>query len=386
MARNPFTPTFGVSPPMLVGRDDVILDFSDGLEEGVGSPMRALVVTGARGSGKTVLLNALEDEARGRGWRVVSLTAREGMLRELVRTRLPEHLNAELGEERVSSLTGFHAGALGFQLGVDRNVVDSRDVEPDLRAQMFALADATHERGAGLLLTVDEVHRSAAGDLRVISQEVQHAFREDREVAMVLAGLPGAVSDMLSTDVMTVIRRAERYTMGAVGASEVREALDVPFLRAQRAVEQDALEAAVQGTQGYPFLIQSVGYETWRAARGSELISLDHARQGTRAAVRRIGRLVHEPSLATLSNTDRSFLTAMAVDDGPSRMKEISLRLNINAQYANVYRSRLIAAEIITATSRGHVDFTIPYLRDHLRDHVAAYTLDVAGDDLEPQA
>lgn len=35
---NPFRPTFGFSPPLLVGRDHVIQDFQDGLRDGPGAP------------------------------------------------------------------------------------------------------------------------------------------------------------------------------------------------------------------------------------------------------------------------------------------------------------------------------------------------------------
>ncbi len=53
---NPFHPTFGVSPPLLVGRDDVLAEFGQALDDGPGSSGRATLYTGARGAGKTVVL------------------------------------------------------------------------------------------------------------------------------------------------------------------------------------------------------------------------------------------------------------------------------------------------------------------------------------------
>ena len=81
-----------------------------------------------------------------------------------------------------------------------------------------------------------------------------------------------------------------------------------------------------------------------------------------------MGRLVHEPSLADLSHTDRRFLHAMATDDGASRMSDIADRLGVNANYASQYRRRLIEAELIEATAHGRVDFALPYLREYLRE------------------
>lgn len=67
-ARNPFRPTFGVSPTVLAGRDSLLQSFKLGLAEGPGSPFRALLISGSRGMGKTVLLNEFEDAAASQGW------------------------------------------------------------------------------------------------------------------------------------------------------------------------------------------------------------------------------------------------------------------------------------------------------------------------------
>ena len=52
-------------------------------------------------------------------------------------------------------------------------------------------------------------------------------------------------------------------------------------------------------------------------------------------------------------------------------MSDIATRLHAGANYASQYRLRLIAAELIEPTGHGRVDFTMPYLRDYLRDHGA---------------
>lgn len=46
---NPFKPTAGGEPPLLIGRDRIIRDFEKGLDNGVGAPGRIMLVTGARG-------------------------------------------------------------------------------------------------------------------------------------------------------------------------------------------------------------------------------------------------------------------------------------------------------------------------------------------------
>ena len=67
-AVNPFKPTAGMNPPELIGRDTVLDDFAEALENGPGAPDRLMRISGVRGTGKTVLLNALGDLARKKGF------------------------------------------------------------------------------------------------------------------------------------------------------------------------------------------------------------------------------------------------------------------------------------------------------------------------------
>ena len=52
-------------------------------------------------------------------------------------------------------------------------------------------------------------------------------------------------------------------------------------------------------------------------------------------------------------------------------MADVASRLDADANYASQYRLRLIAADMIRPAGHGRVDFTLPYLRDYLREHAA---------------
>lgn len=127
----------------------------------------------------------------------------------------------------------------------------------------------------------------------------------------------------------------------------------------------------VDGARGYPFMLQLVGAHSWRLNPDTAEITVDDATRGVARARRRLGALVHEPALSAASDIDKSFLLAMAQDDGPSKMADIQYRLDVDVNYASQYRLRLIAAELIYPTRRGYVDFALPYLREYLRQHSA---------------
>ena len=85
--QNPFTPGFGLTPSVLAGRTVVIEEFSQALTGDLPGRRTALI-SGPRGSGKTVVLTEFESIAQEAGWATITLhTASASM---------PEELRAEV--------------------------------------------------------------------------------------------------------------------------------------------------------------------------------------------------------------------------------------------------------------------------------------------------
>ena len=93
--RNPYAPGAGQRPPELAGRDAELTAFDVALERVErGRPERSLVLTGLRGVGKTVLLNAAGAPGR---WRLGPIPACGGRSPE--RCTQP-YANCRCGTER----------------------------------------------------------------------------------------------------------------------------------------------------------------------------------------------------------------------------------------------------------------------------------------------
>lgn len=186
------------------------------------------------------------------------------------------------------------------------------------------------------------------------------------------AGPAASVSDVVNDDVLTFLRRAERHHLGSVARTDVARAFREPIHTAGRQIGDEALQVMVAGARGYPFQLQLVGAQTWRLHPDTHEITVEDAIQGVGRARRRLGSLIHEPALNAASDIDKSFLLAMAQDEGPSKMADIQNRLGVDVNYASQYRLRLIAAELIHPAGYGYVDFALPYLREYLREHSAS--------------
>ena len=368
MVVNPFKPTAGASPPLLVGRNDLLDEFEESIENGPGAPGRLSIFTGPRGIGKTVMLNAIADRAQERyQWLVIHETASPGFL-----GRISRAIVRLLDQKHRRSLTGLTlpsilgTGGGGIQLSPPNQDTPATD----FREIVGPLLDQCEANGTGLLVTLDEIHADNSEELRQLATAVQHLIREERQFALAFAGLPTAVDDILTNNQITFLRRADRFDLKDVPFTDVATALQTTITSSERTITPEALQLAAQATGGYPFMIQLVGYQIWRKAVSGE-IDTTAALAGIDQARTRLGSLVHAPALRELSDVDRTYLLAMAQDSGPSSTGEIARRMGKDPRYASVYRGRLLAAGMITTDTWGKVDYAIPYLRDYLLDHAA---------------
>ena len=115
--RNPYAPGAGQRPPELAGRDEQLDRFRVVLERiQRGRPERSMILTGLRGVGKTVLLNALRSTAVRKGWGTGKLEARPDQgLRRPLSSALHQAVR-ELGHRDAESVEDLH-GALVEVMG-----------------------------------------------------------------------------------------------------------------------------------------------------------------------------------------------------------------------------------------------------------------------------
>jgi hypothetical protein len=353
---NPFKPTFGMAPPELIGRSQIVEDIHDGILEGVGSPLRAVLLTGPRGIGKTVLLDAAREAASHEQWITVEVSANRGMLTSVLdgaRETLSHLLDG--AKTRVD---GIGLGPVSVQL--------SREPGPEVswRYQMNRLLEVLADHGTGLMVTVDEVVPQL-DELRDFALTYQHWVRERRDVALVMAGLPDRVEGLLSEETLTFLQRAERYDLGPLDIALVTRSYEATITAAGREATPEALRAAASATAGYPFLVQLVGYHAWKATAG--VIDTEAVAKAAAKARKAMETRIHWAAVKDISPMDRKVLDAMAEDEGPSWTRRLAERLGVDTRYLATYRSRLLKAGLVTAPERGRLTYTIPYMREYLR-------------------
>lgn len=358
---NPFRASLGSTPPYLAGRRHEIEDFAEALDDGPGAHERISLITGLRGVGKTVLLNAFEEEARARSWWVISETATAGFTQRIIDALF----------RKASEILHTHRRKLSGILEHQPKIT-LRSVLTEILSWQEEIDRKLGQDSVGLLITLDELHYHRREEVIDFCATIQHLVREDLNISVAMAGIPQSIKPLLASEEgknpVTFLRRANRIDLGLIDNNEVRKALAEPVEKVGVTWEPDALTDAAEACGGYPFMIQLIGQQCFKRKR-SNSITVASVAEAAVVAKRKLGQLVHEPALADLSEVDRTFLVAMAADDGPSTMSDIAQRLGVNPQYAGNYRRRLIDAEIITSSGYGQVDFELPYMREYLREH-----------------
>ncbi len=355
-----FTPSFGNRPTRLVGRDQIVRDFINALDSRPGSKNRALVILGQRGNGKTVLLWEFADRAREHGFVVATPTSvREGLLERIVE-KISDDNSSVLRESNIR-VSGGSVGALGISASLQ---LDRNDKDMSAEHKLTKLCRKLTDRGLGTLILVDELQANSP-EIRSLVGTYQELVGEGLNVAIVLAGLPACVSNVLNDRVLTFLNRARKINLGPIAIGEVDAFFRQAFRSAGVSVSSDIRYAAAKASKGSPYLMQLIGHYLCLYAEDAPVNEsvLHEALESSREEFQSD---VCSTTLAALSQVDISFLHAMAELGGSCRTREIASRMGVTPDYAQQYRKRLIDAGVIVSPARGLLRIDVPYLTEYL--------------------
>jgi hypothetical protein len=363
MADNSFMPTFGNRPSRIIGREKVISDCLGGLGGVPGNPDRATLFIGQRGMGKTVLLIELADQAAKAGFVPARITANETMLDKTL--QFIQINGAQYVKGAGKGVKGFQAGALGFSLGLTFS--EETEKSYGFHVKLMLLCDELAKSDKGVFLLIDEVQASSP-QMRELATTYQHLVGEGKNIAIAMAGLPHAISNVLNDDLLTFLNRAKHVPLGPVSISDIAAYYASVFSSKVERLDTDAIARAASATRGYPYLLQLVGYYLTDLVVGQNKVTREYVDAAVSLAKRAMAETVFTPVLKPLSDNDRRFLKAMAEMGQKAGIGAIQKKMGVSRTYAQQYRRRLIEDGIIAPVRRGELEFIVPYLDEYLRE------------------
>jgi hypothetical protein len=393
--RNPYAPGAGQRPPELAGRDEQLETFRVVLERiSRGRPERSVVLTGLRGVGKTVLLNALRSTAVRARWGTGKFEARPD---QSIRRPLAAALHMavrELGHPRGDDLDHV-LGVLkafaqreqpGARLrdrwnpGIDVPALtgraDSGDMEIDLVELLTDVGGLAADVGRGVAVFIDEMQDLGAEDVSAICAACHELSQSALPVIVVGAGLPHLPAVLSASksysERLFRYQRIDRLPRPAADA-----ALQVPARDEGAEFDDEALTAMYDATGGYPYFIQAYGKVVWDVAPQSPITAEDvrvaapeaeaelavgffgsryeRATPGEREYLRAMADLAAEQSPEDRDETD-SVLTA-----------DVARYLGRKPQSLSPARDALLKKGLIYSGERGRIAFTVPHFGRYLR-------------------
>lgn len=363
MSNSPFRPGYSRMPLVFGGHDEAIAEFENVFANYDLGENQSVLLSGLRGAGKTSMLGTLADLAASHGWMVIREDAGEGLLGRVMDTTIPMVLRSFDGATRMR-LT--ELGIWNFNASFEY-VERSRSVEPSLRNDLIAISDATEN--CGILVLVDEVAsgKTALDELARFTLEISHAIAAGINLVVVLAGVKIDLDELLQRPHMTFLRRSRQLDFRRLSPAATRRVLRETTETGGRTLAVPAEDHLIATSQGYPYLVQLAGDYAWRNQPDADVVTLDDAEAAREKAINEVEKRVISRVYQDLSEKDQEFLIAMAQDDGSAKMADICRRMEVSAQYGQIYKQRLIDSGYVQQVAHGYVDFSLPYLRDYVR-------------------
>ena len=379
--RNPFAPGAGSQPPELAGRDDIIAAADTALQRVLlGKHDKSQILLGLRGTGKTVLLNKIEQLAEKHGHLTAFIEAPENKsLAELLYPKIHQVLRKLSMIESAkaaahSAMRGLRAFASAFNVSVgdisisvdpEPGVADSGNLEYDLSDLFIRVGEAAKSAHKAWTLLIDEIQYLSEAELAALIVAIHRTNQKNLPVLFFGAGLPQVAA--LSGDAKSYAERLFNYPpVGALDNGAAKAAIRQPIEAEEETITDEALNAIVSHTEGYPYFLQEWGYQAWNAADASP-IDADDVEKASAAAIRRLDEGFFRVRFDRLTPKEREYVIAMAqLGKGPYRSSDVADLLGESVQSLGPRRAQIINKGMIYSPAHGDIDFTVPMFEDYL--------------------
>lgn len=340
---NPFTLAFGKKPVQYVSRiaqtNRIIEDY-----EAVPAVNQIYMVTGVRGSGKTVMMTNIAGILSKRNdWIVVELNATRDLLQSLA-SRL--YAIPKLHECFLKAKLDFSAFGLGVTIENAAPVTDVEDMVAKMLAQLQKL-------GKKLLITIDEVVYSE--QMKVFVSAFQIFMRQEYLIFLLMTGLYENIYELQNEKSLTFLYRAPKIILEPLNLTAVRQHYKNIFQ-----LDEESTERMAALTRGYAFAFQVLGYLYWEYR---ESMTLDEILP---EYDQYLEEYVYSKIWSELSEKDKEILQKLAVS-GEISVKNLREQLGMSSEQFSVYRERLKRKGVIDTRQYGKVSMALPRFEEFIK-------------------
>lgn len=341
---NPFNPTFGDVPKIFLDEDSRVDDLLTTIKES--NFARSFFITGVRGSGKTVFLNAVghkldHDE---NCYHVILLN--QGNLVANLTKKLINLTSSSIQKvmDQVDSVS-LH----GVNIDLNKDSVPNDDILRHLLSKI-------KQRHKYVVVSIDEITNSEA--VRRFAQVFNELKGEDLPIFVLMTGLPDLILNIQTEKKLTFLLRSEKiHTLPLKNAD---------IINSYHEIFNCSLEVAnkmAKMTAGYAYAFQLLGFLLYEKVSDRIPTMTDLQKVETSYQLQLFDN-AYQKIFVDLSDNDREYLLKV---QNEGSFDKILTSWQKNKVYVAQYRRRAIERDLIKPVGHGLVRFTLPYFDEYLK-------------------
>lgn len=345
---NPFSISFGKKPEQYISRitqtNEIVEMFS---QEVINN--QVYLLTGVRGSGKTVLLtNVQKILSENEDFICIELNPLRDMLQSMA---------AKLYDIPLLR-THFVKAKLDLSaLGIGLSIEGAAPVN-DIETAIDIMLKTVKKLNKRVLIAVDEAINSE--NIRIFTTAFQIMIRNEAPVFLLMTGLYENIYELQNNKALTFMYRAPKIVLEPLNFTAVRAKYASVFNFSLDKAEKMAIM-----TKGYPFAFQTLGYLMWEN-KGSELQDIlnDYDQY--------LSEYVYSKIWSETSDIDKKVLEAMSTTDSNS-VQKIREKLGMSAEKFSVYRERLLRKGVVSSQGYGNISLSLPRFAEFVQNRMAEF-------------
>ena len=343
---NPFSLSFGKEPVSIIDRDMQKNTVYEGFTA-ENPESHVYMITGVRGSGKTVLMTEIANRMRrDKEWIVAELSPERDIIHALAAELSNRAELMQLFKDAKINLS-----LLGFGIEIDA-VPPITDIVVALDRMLAQLT----KRGKKILIALDETVSNKY--VREFSSQFQIFVRKNYNVFLLMTGLYENIYELQNESTLTFLYRAPKIVLKPLNNILIAKQYQKIFSLDQK----DAMDMAGV-VKGYPYAYQVLGYLCYKKnLKYTEVLDEFDAY---------LSEYVYEKIWSELSSNDRTAAKALA-QSLTGKTEEIRALSDMSSGEFSVYRDRLIKKGVVASEKYGYLEFTLPRFKEFVYSIKAA--------------
>ena len=296
------------------------------------------MITGVRGSGKTVFMSQIANRlSEDDDWIVIELSPERDLLTNLASRLYNTGMRRHFMEAKLDM------SFLGFGLSI-KEAVPVTDIDTAIEKMLKIIKDKKKR----LLITIDEVVNNSY--VREFSSVFQIYMRQEYPVYMLMTGLYDNIYNLQNEKTLTFLYRAPKIILQALNLSAIASSYRKIF-----DITMDAAKEMASYTKGYPFAFQVLGYLCYEHGGTED----DIFQEVLEKYDQYLDEYVYSKLWSELSDIDKKIIREMSFSH-ITGVTEIRENISMSTEAFSVYRRRLINKGLIYAEGYGRIELSLP--------------------------